>query len=397
MPYVVKDARGRSPYWFAVYRDATGRRLKKSTKLTSKSKALEMAYALHKAGREAKAKSLTEARTRDLLSEILQSVNGVGLRVFTVARWFDHFVKQKQKSRADKTAAAHEQVRDQFIEFLGRRAHENIAGVSSEDIAAFRDHRESLGLAPNTLNKDVDCLKAAFGAALKQGHISVNPCAVIENVKDKTEARKETFSLEQVTVIGKAASGEWKGVILIGFYTGQRLGDCATVQWDRINLTSQDKTTASGDQIPAHTIRFQQAKPGAKVIIPLNPVLEEYLSRLSKSKADKTFVFPALARQAQRNVSPLSKAFKKIMRDAGIQQRVIRERKADSGGRCVNALTFHSLRHTFNSILANAGIPEETTMVLTDHTSREMNQVYTHRQLQTYIDAVATLPRIDTH
>jgi len=33
----------------------------------------------------------------------------------------------------------------------------------------------------------------------------------------------------------------------------------------------------------------------------------------------------------------------------------------------------------------------------TGHTSREMNQVYTHRQLQAYVDAVATLPRIHAH
>ena len=135
----------------------------------------------------------------------MESVNGVGLRVFTVAQWFDQFVKQKQKSRADKTAAAHGQVRNEFIEFLGPRAHENTAGVSSEDIAAFRDHRELLGLAPNTLNKDIDVLSAAFNAALKQGLISVNPCAVIEDVKDKLKAGKEIFTLEQETALGKTA------------------------------------------------------------------------------------------------------------------------------------------------------------------------------------------------
>jgi integrase len=126
--------------------------------------------------------------------------------------------------------------------------------------------------------------------------------------------------------------------------------------------------------------------------MPLTLVLAEYLGRLARSKTDETFLFPSLA---QRNISPLSKYFRKIMQRAGIEQRVIRERKADSGGRCVNALSFHSLRHTFNSILANSGVPEETRMALTGHTSRQMNQVYTHRQLQTYVDAVATLPRID--
>jgi integrase len=383
MAYVVKDARGRSPYWQAVFNDATGRRVRKSTKLTSKSKALEFAAALQRAENLGRDHSLTEGRLRDLLSETLERVTGAKLRVFTLAEWLSQFVKQKQKSRADKTALRHEQMMREFGEFLGPRANLNLAVVTSKDIADFRDLRESRGLSPATLNGDVTILSAAFNAALRQGHISVNPCLAIEPVKDKAGVRKGTFTLEQVTALGKTASGDWRGLIFTAFYTGQRLGDCANLQWSQIDLASKIKT-----------IRFQQGKTGGEIIMPLNPVLAEYLGQLAKSKANETFVFPSLA---NRKISPLSKYFKKIMQRAGIEQRVIRERKADSGGRSVNALTFHSLRHTFNSILANAGIPEETRMALTGHTSREMNQVYTHRQLHIYADAVATLPRVHTH
>jgi len=378
MPYVVRHPTGRSPYWYAVYRDETGRRLKKTTKLTSKSKALEMAHVLQKAAKEARQQRLTEARARDLLSEILQGVNGEGLRTFTLAEWLNHFVKQKQKSRADKTALRHEQVMNECVAFLGSRARLNIATITSKDIAGWRDSRESRGLSPATLNGDITVLSAAFNAALRQGHISVNPCLAIEPVKDKAGVRKGTFTLGQITALGKTASGDWRGLILTAFYTGQRLGDCANLRWDQIDLASK-------------IIRFQPGKTGGEIIMPLNPVLADYLGRLAKSKADETLVFPSLA---QRNISPLSKYFRKIMKRAGIEQRVIRERKAESGGRCVNALTFHSLRHTFNSILANAGIPEETRMALTGHTSREMNQRYTHRELAIYREAVSVLPRI---
>ena len=337
-----------------------------------------MAHVLQKAAKEARQQRLTEARARDLLSEILQGVNGEGLRTFTLAEWLNHFVKQKQKSRADKTALRHEQVMNECVGFLGSRARLNIAAITSKDIADWRDSRESRGLSPATLNGDITVLSAAFNAALRQGHISVNPCLAIEPVKDKAGVRKGTFTLGQITALGKTASGDWRGLILTAFYTGQRLGDCANLRWDQIDLASK-------------IVRFQPGKTGGEIIMPLNPVLADYLGRLGKSKADETFVFPSLA---QRNISPLSKYFKKIMQRAGIVQRVIRERKAESGGRCVNALTFHSLRHTFNSILANAGIPEETRMALTGHTTREMNQRYTHRELAIYREAVSVLPRI---
>jgi len=342
-----------------------------------------MAHTLQRAANEARQARLTEARARDLLSDIMQSAWGEVLRVFTVAQWFEYFVKQKKKSRAAKTFLKHAHVLKEFTAFLGNRANLNIAAVTMKDIADFRDRREASGLSPSTLNCDVDVLSAAFNAALRQGLITVNPCLAIEPVKDKA-ARKDTFTLEQVTALGRVAEGDWKGLILAGFYTGQRLGDCANLRWDQIDMASKIKT-----------IEIQQGKTGGKVVTAINPVLAEYLSKLKKHGE---FVFPSLA---QRNISPLSKHFRKLMKRAGIEQRIIRERsesgtgpRSRSASRNVNALSFHSFRHTFNSILANAGVPEETRMALTGHTTRAMNQVYTHRQLSIYRDAVAVVPAV---
>jgi integrase len=378
MPYVVKHASGRSPYWIAVYRDETGRRRKRSTKLTSKSKALEVAYTLQKAAKEARQGVLTEARTRELLSEILQSVNGEGLRVFTVTQWFDQFVNQKKKSRADKTAKRHEQMMREFVEFLGVRANLNIAAITSADIMAFRDHQHSRGLAPSTVNVDIAVLSVAFNAALRQGHVSVNPCLAIEPLKDKAAARKDVFSPEQVTALVNTAEGEWRGLILTAFYIGARLGDCANLQWKHVDLISEIKT-----------IRYTQGKTGAPIVSVIHPALEDYLLSLPAPKTDDAFLFPSMA---QRVTPSLSRSFKEIMQRANIEQRVIRER--GKYGRTVNALSFHSLRHSFSSLLANAGISEETRMALVGHTTREMQQRYTHRELAILRDAVSVLPPI---
>jgi integrase len=381
MATVVEDPRNRSPFWYACFTTADGRRLKKSTKETNQAKAKLIAETLQRAENLAKERDLTEVRTRELLSDVLERTSGRGLRVFTVAEWFSHFVKGKRKSRADKTALRHEQMMDEFIDFIGSKANLNVAAITSADIAAFRDHRESQGLAPSTLNTDITVLAAAFNSALKQGHISVNPCATIEPVKDKNVARKKTFTSEQVTALIKAANDpQWKGLILLAFYSGQRLGDCANVQWKQIDMLSEIKT-----------IRFEQGKTGAVVVVVIHPVLEDYLLSLPAPKTDDAFLFPSLA---QRNISPLSKAFKKIMAQANIEQRVIRQRSESGSGRCVNALTFHSLRHSFSSILANAGISEETRMALTGHVTREEQKRYTHHDLEVFRAAIGMLPRV---
>jgi integrase len=373
-----RNGKRRSPFWYACFTDATGRRIKKSTGLTAKSKALEMARALQMAANEARRGALTEARTRELLSEVLQAVNGEGLRVFTVAEWFAHFVAQKKKSRSAKTGARHAQTMRDFIEFLGPKARLNIAAITSRDIASFRDKREALGLAPATVNLDVIILSSAFNSAWKQGHINVNPCAAIEPLKDKPH-RKGVFTPEQVSALVKTAEGDWKGLILAGFYLGARLSDCANLRWRDIDLVSEIKT-----------IRFFPRKGGGEVVTVIHPALEDYLLSLAAPKSDEEFVFKSLA---QRNASGLSNAFRKIMDQAHIEHREVRKRIA-KGGRSVSALSFHSLRHSFSSILANAGVSEERRMALVGHRTRDIHKTYTHHELEALRDAVSVLPRI---
>ena len=386
MPTVVKDSRKRSPFWYACYTDATGRRLKKSTGQTSKAKAVEICRALERVEMLARERALTEIRTREILSEVLERVTGDGLRVFTTRQWLQHCLQQKKKSRSGKTAARHEQMMNEFVAFLGRRADLNIAAITAKDISDFRDSRERHGLAPATVNLDITILSSAFNAAQKQGHVSVNPCAALEPLPDVSE-RKDTFTAEQVAALVQTAQGDWRGLILTAFYTGARLGDCANLRWKNIDLLSA---------IP--TIRYRPRK-GAKsdVVTAIHPRLADYFLTLSAPATDDAFLFRSLAGRA---ISPLSKHFRHLMRRARIKQRVIRERRTDGDGktkgRSVNALSFHSLRHSFATLLANAGVREELRMALTGHTTRDVHKTYTHHELAALRDAVALLPRIET-
>jgi len=99
MAIVVKDSRNRSPFWYACFTTADGRRLKRSTKEANLSKAKIIAETLQRAEDMAAERTLTSVRACDLLNDVLQRVSGEGLRVFTVKEWFDHFAKQKNANR----------------------------------------------------------------------------------------------------------------------------------------------------------------------------------------------------------------------------------------------------------------------------------------------------------
>lgn len=56
--------------------------------------------------------------------------------------------------------------------------------------------------------------------------------------------------------------------------------------------------------------------------------------------------------------------------------------------------TFHSLRHSFVSELANAGIAPDVRQMLAGHSDDRSHAVYTHTQLDTLRAAVKKLPSI---
>jgi integrase len=388
MASVSKDSRW-NRYWYAHYTDALGRRRKKSTGLTSKSKALEMAHALQRAANEAKRGTLTEARTRELLSEILQGINdGEGLRVFTVRQWFEHFAKIKAASQDEHTAEKYEQIKREFLEFLGPKANLNILAITSADVRAFRDHRKESGVTATTLNDHLTILSAYFNGAWRDHIISNNPCTAVEPVKDSitpAKRRKQPFSVEQVKALLSEAKGDWHGLIKVAFYTGARLENCANLRFRNLDYSE-----------PPVIVFENYSKHGDEHRVPMHAALKDYLLSLKvpKTKTGDVFLFPSLA---ERRVANLSKQFRKIMEAARIENWKVREGvrgKGKSAARDVWALGFHSFRRTHVSVLANAGVSEEQRMAITAHATRDIHKGYTHHQLSQLRKAVSVLPRV---
>lgn len=81
------------------------------------------------------------------------------------------------------------------------------------------------------------------------------------------------------------------------------------------------------------------------------------------------------------------------MRTAGIVAENARESRGGVG-RKVTLLSFHSFRHTFNSMLANAGVSQELRQMMTGHSSAQINDKYTHLKMASLSDAVSKLPKL---
>jgi integrase len=381
-----RNGKARSPFWYCAFTDATGRRLKKSTGQTSKSKALKICMQWQRAADLARERTLTEERSREIISEILASVHGgEGLRTFTVRRWFDHFCKIKDDSQDPKTAVKYEQIKTEFLEFLGPKADLNILAITSGDVRAFRDSRKKSGLSATTLNDKITILSSYFNGAWRDHVISNNPCTPVEPARDNlspAKRQKQPFTVEQVKALLEEAQGDWHGLIKVAFYTGARLENCANLRFRNLGLISE----------PPLVVFENYSKHGDEHKVPMHPALEDYVLTLKpKTKSNDEFLLPSLAR---RRVANLSKQFRKLMQAARIRNWKVRE-AGNGAARDVWALGFHSLRRTHVSILANAGVPEEQRMAITAHATREVHKGYTHHELAQLHNAVTkSLPTL---
>jgi len=375
-----KDSRGKTPYYIAAYTDHLGRRRKRSTEQTSKTKAHEVLNGWLKAEAAARGGRLTEARAREIVGEILESVSGRKLYAPTVAQYFRDWLEAEKPTVSENSYIKKEQAVRLFLESLGDRAFLSLESVTEADIVKLRDELLAAGRRAATVNGLVrKILAQPFRQAREKGLIRINPVAGLKAVRgDRVD--KHTFTAEQIQRLFNTAEGDWKGMVVAGFYTGARLGDLANLTWGNVDLFER-------------TITFTQKKTGAKIKIPITEDLHTHLMTLPLKDNPKAPVFPSLYGKTSAGKSGLSMAFGRLMGRAGIDQGTIRER-GNGVSRKVSGLSFHSLRHSFNTVLTNSGVPQELRMKLTGHSSAEMNAVYSHHELATIRGALEHLPRL---
>jgi integrase len=379
MASVVKDSRNRSPYWICCYTDASGRRLKKSTKHTNKKKAIEFCLALEHGEELARTGALSEARLRKLLEETFERTSGVPVHNYTAATWLNEWCAQKAESRSEATAERYRQVTRDFLGSLGARAERPLEHITSQDIRAYRNAELAGGKSNGTANDSVKIISTAFNRGVRLGTIKLNPCHALDHLPEETFERS-TFTPEQIQkLIRVAPSLNWKLAILFGFYSGARLNDIANLRWNAINF--EDRVVIF---VPRKTKRAKKI-----LVLPLHPNLEAEL--VKHRGLPLAFLFPSLSGRRTGGAHGLSAEFAAIMERAEIRPRIIRHTER---GRANKTLSFHSLRHSFNSALANAGVARELRQALTGHSSGKMNEVYTHRELEPLRTAIAELPEV---
>lgn len=366
-------------YWWTNFLGPDGKRHFRSTKETNRTAALRIALSWE----EASDRRATEAQCRRVLSDLHESVHGKALPGAKVSEFAKQWLGRKLGEVEPSTLTAYKDVTGRFLEFLGPRASTDMLAVTPADVAGFRDS-EAVRVSPSRANQQLKNLRVFFQSAWRDGLITENPAAKVELLKADHHERKD-FTMEQLKKILAAATGEWRGMILFGLYTGQRLRDIARITWAQVDLENDE-------------IAFTTGKTGRRVLLPIAAPLREYLDGLEAGDDPIAFLFPKNA--AAKSSSSLSNKFAEILAAAGLIPPKTHEKAEDGKGRAAkrvrSGLSFHSLRHTATSMLKNAGVPEAVVRDIIGHESAIVSRRYTHIDAKAKKKALGKMPGVES-
>lgn len=378
-----------SPFYYAQYFDVNGKRISKSTGSTAKREAERIAAGyetderdqrrksdhipkalssiVETAAREAAAGELTLARAEELVLRLHRLANP-DFKVVSLDEHLRAWIEAQTPHVGPSTVGVYEDMRRRITGVLGKKV--SAAPVGELTTGQVRKAIEKLkedGLKASTVNMDLRALRRALHAAVIAGLAKANVAAreSVRVLKEKDSTVRAPFTASEVRsmIDHPKTNEEWKGAILIAAHTGLRMGD----------VVSLTRANVSDDRIVVTT-----EKTGKAVSIPITPPVMAWIGDRQGA------FFPKLSKVVS---GTLSTTFKRIMASAGVSEEV------ELPGGIKARRSFHSLRHSFASWLAEADIHADVRQKLTGHSSSRIHARYTHHD-EALDRAVGSLPAL---
>ena len=288
--------------------------------------------------------------------------------------------------------------RSTFFEFVAwvNNPAAVVRDVTEAMAMRYADEMRRQNIAVSTHNRKLKRLRRIF-RVLHEYRGEGNPFQSAVLLRKEREEREQdvhrlSFSREQEQQLRDVLAddryevmnkNEVRVIYYLGMFTGQRLKACVLLRWNKIDLKM-------------NRIWVKQFKTGKEVTIPIAPPLREVLTEAMEWKhGDVDYVCPNVAaRYNKTNASGKNVGNNLVNID---MLRVIRwiglEPSVSIPGRDkkVTIYGFHSLRHSFASYCAEAGVPQATVTSILGADSEIVTKYYTHVGDEAQRQAVAAV------
>ena len=299
-------------------------------------------------------------------------------RMWARSPWIVNCRGATERRLSPSTIVDNEGMWRRFVTWATNHELIHAESVTSAHATDFRDAIMDSGVSGSRANKIVLCCRVMF----KLAGITPNPFDGVRKLAHRPSRRRE-LTEDELTRICRAAHGEMKPLLAIGLYVGgMRLGDACQLSWDEI------------DRSFTRIIRIN-SKTGKEVAVPIRPELAMILQELPRSPGKH--VMPEFAKMYKLERSRVSKRVQEHFRLCGIEThragtgyRSPKDKKV----RAVVEVGYHSLRHSFITICARAGVPLHVIQSLAGHSSPAMQSIYLHSSQADEERAIAALPSV---
>ena len=301
--------------------------------------------------------------------------------------WEAYEASPLRRDLAPATLDGKKQVCRKFVEYMNKVFPEvvevrHIARYHTENYLNYlrKDHSAS------TYNNRLCVLREVHRTIMKRAAAKENPWEGFPLRADDSHTRRELTIEELARLVDMASreGPEFRTLFGIAMYTGMRLGDCCKLTWAEVDIVR-----SIIQKVPEKTKKYRKGRP---VTIPIHKVLADLLMQTPIERRTG-YVLPTIGPWAASGPSGMSKIHHrigKIFKNAGIVTSVEVE------GRKWKApeASFHSLRHTFVSMSANAGVPLHIVQAIVGHESTAMTRHYYHENVAALQQAVEAIPSI---
>ena len=309
--------------------------------------------------------------------------------------WDLYLASESRPRPGEETLRQYESHFDTFTRWLAEKYPKaaTLRDVTPDMAAGFIRHLEAeKHLSGNRINKYVQFMKLLFKVLTKAARITANPFADITR-RNQLEQSKQPLTVAQLRDVILKAEGELKTLFMLGAFTGLRFADAALLKWSEVDVHRRIIR-----RIPRKT-----ARSGKAVIIGLPADFAAHLDTLDRHGP---YVLPETAKQYEENAPGLSRRIQAHFVKCGIETtlpgtgvEIVKDAdgkrtRKNTGKRAVVLVGFHSLRHSFVSLLAQAGTPQAMLQKLAGHSNPMMTEHYTHLSDASATAMATSFPRL---
>lgn len=270
---------------------------------------------------------------------------------------FSELTKWYIEARADEGLRSFSDIKTDLANFNAMHGDRVVQDLRLEDLEQYQRARLKAGRAPATIDQELVNVKGMMNRALKNKKIGIHVLDPFVHVKRLLKAganaRDRVLALDEYEKLLRGAPANLGAILVVAMNTGMRRGEILGLRWPWVDRER------GFIRLPASFV-----KEGRPKSIPINRHVARVLQDLGRVRIlgrDEVFLYRG------RPMKGIRRSLETACKAAGV-----------AFGRGSGGITFHDIRRTVKSLMAEAGVDPALRNALLGHAQAGMDARYIH-------------------